>query len=335
MLSFKAALVYLEAPEVPAWVIEQLTTQGIELVVHECKDSDELSRYAGDADVVWLFGGGHVVTAASIGVLRRCGAIIRTGSGTDTIPVEEATRLGIVVANTPGAVNNSVAEHAIALLLALGRRVVRTDRLVRSGIWEPRRNYPDWHLSGQTLGLIGFGNIGRCLVEKMSGFKLKILAYDPYVEPSDLLKHGVVAETLEGVLSQADFVSIHCPLKKETHHLIGERELRLMKPKALLINTSRGSLIDEPALVRALQEGWIAGAALDVLEVEPAPRDHPLFKLENVVLTPHIGGYSDRFWHDLWVLSVETLIDLAQGRWPRSYVNHGLRPRWALTDRKS
>lgn len=333
MPNFKVALVYVDAPEVPAWVVEQITTQGIDLVVHECKNTDELSQYAGDADVVWLFGGGHNVTAENIGVLRRCGAIIRTGSGTDNVPVEEATRLGIIVANTPDAVNQGVADHAIGLLFTLGRQIARTDRKVRSGIWEPKRIWPDWHISGQTLGLIGFGKIPRMIAEKTSGFKLKILAYDPYLQQNEMSKYGVTGETLEGVLKQADFVSIHCPLTKETRHLIGERELRLMKPKALLINTARGPVIDESALVRALQEGWIAGAGLDVLETEPPAKDNPLLKLENVVITPHLGGYSDRFWQDMWGLSVDTVIDLAKGLWPRSYVNPNVRPRWQLTAR--
>jgi phosphoglycerate dehydrogenase-like enzyme len=146
-------------------------------------------------------------------------------------------------------------------------------------------------------------------------------------------KYGVSAVELPELLERSDFVSLHCPLTGETHHLIGEKELRLMKPASLLINTARGPVVDEAALIRALQEGWIAGAGLDVFEQEPLSRDNPLLQQENVVLTPHIGGYADQFYERMWRASVETVMDLAQGLWPRSFVNPTVTPRWALRPR--
>ena len=335
MSRFKVALVHIDAdaPEMPGWVRDDLQRQGVELVIHECRTSDELAQFAGNADVVWLFGAGDVVTAANIDLLQRCGAIIRSGSGTDTVPVEEATKRGIMVANTPEATNDAVSDHAIGLLFAFLRQIVRQDRAVRSGTWAPKSIWPNC-LTGQTLGLVGFGNVGRLVARKLSGFQMKVLAYDPYVDPAQMAECGVQAETLEGALRQADFVSVHCPLTAETYHLIGERELRWLKPTAVLVNTSRGSVIDEPVLVRALRERWFAGAALDVLEAEPPPPDHPLFQMDNVVLTPHVAGFYDRFWDNMWRLSVETVTDLACGRWPRSYVNRNVKPRWALALRQ-
>ena len=156
------------------------------------------------------------------------------------------------------------------------------------------------------------------------------LVYDPYVSADMMASNDVRATSLTEVLSQSDFVSLHCPLTKETYHLIGERELRMMKPEAVLINTARGMIVDESALVRALTERWIAGAGLDVFEQEPAAADNPLFSLDNVVLTPHIAGFAEGTLEAMWNLSVETAIDLATGYWPLSYVNHEVQPRWDL-----
>jgi D-3-phosphoglycerate dehydrogenase len=255
---------------------------------------------------------------------------VRSGSGTDNIPVKEATALGIIVANTPEAISDSVSNHAIGLLFAIMRQIVVQDRAVRRGQWDRDLGWPRWHLHGRTLGLVGFGHIARLVARKMSGFDLTILAHDPFVKADVTADAGVQAVPFDELLSKSDFVSIHCPLLDSTYHLIGERELRLMKPEAILINTARGPIVDEPALLRALQEGWIAAAGLDVFEQEPTPIDNPLLRLDNFVATPHIGGYSDEFWDNFWRFSVETVIDLSNGRWPRSYVNRDVKPRWDL-----
>jgi D-3-phosphoglycerate dehydrogenase len=331
MAAFKVALVGgIRDGGVPDWVSENLAKEGIAFVARNCKSREELAELGGDADVVWVYGDHECLYAENLDVIPRCGAIVRSGSGTDNIPVKEATQLGIIVANTPEAISDAVSNHAIGLLFAVIRQIVVQDRALRRGQWDRDLGWPRWHLYGHTLGLVGFGHIARLVARKMSGFDLTILAHDPYVTAETMAGAGVQAVPFDELLSSSDFVSIHCPLLDSTYHLIGERELRLMKPEAILINTARGPVVDEPALLRALQEGWIAAAGLDVFEQEPTPADNPLLKLDNVVATPHIGGYSDEFWDNFWRFSVETVIHLSKGRWPRSYVNHDVKPRWNL-----
>ena len=330
MSPFKVAMVHMDAEELPAWVPETMASHDIEFVFQECETRAQLASCAGDADVVWVCGGSLIVDAESLADLPRCGALIRTGSGTDNIPIDAATAQGIIVANTPEAFSDGVSDHAIGLLLAVVRQIAIQDRIVRTGIWDREAAYPSWHLRGQTLGLIGFGHIARLVTRKLSGFEMTVLAHDPYVSADVMTSHGVQSASMEEVLSSSDFVSLHCPLLDETHHLIGERELRMMKPQAILINTSRGPVVDEAALIRALSERWIAAAGVDVLEQEPPSADNPLFSLDNAVITPHIAGYTDQSLDNSWRLSVETALALAQGRWPRSYVNHNVKPRWRL-----
>jgi D-3-phosphoglycerate dehydrogenase len=329
MRRFKVVLVDHDGDSVPGWVSEAFAKEGIDFSARECTTSAELARHAGDADVVWNWGS-HIVTAESLALLPQCAGIIRTGSGTDNIPVEAATRRGIVVANTPEAHNDAVSDHAIGLLFALMRQIPARDRDVRSGKWNAARPWPSGHLHGQTLGQVGFGHIARLVARKMRGFEMTRLANDPYVSAELMLNESVRPANLEAVFSDSDFVFLHCPLTQETYHLIGERELRQMKATAILINTARGALIDEPALVRALTERWIAAAGLDVLEQEPPSPDNPMFKLNNVLLTPHVAGHSDEDLEFCFRLSVEAAIALAQGRWPRSYVNRGVKPRLNL-----
>jgi len=332
MDGFKVALVGLSGQVMPDWVSERMANAGIDFVAKDCTTRQELARVAGDADVVWIFGDSPIMCAENLQVLERCGGIIRSGSGTDKVPVAEASERGIVVANTPAAVEESVSDQAIGLLLAITRQIVTRDRAVRQGKWEPNLPALVWHLQGQTLGLIGFGHIAQAVARKMSGFEVKILVYDPYVAAEMLINYSAKAVAFDELLTQSDFVSLHCPLTKETYRLISERELRLMKPNAILINTSRGAVVDEPALLTALREGWISAAGLDVVDPEPPAPDNPLFQLENVVVTPHIGGFSDYSMQRTWELSVETAIDLAQGRWPRSVVNPLVKPRWTLVE---
>ena len=332
---FKVALVGLDGQAVPDSVVSGLAEQTISLVVHECENREELAQWASDADVVWVFGSSRCLhgqmSPEELSILPKCGAIIRTGSGTDNVPVKAATKLGIVVANTPDALNDAVSDHAIGLLFAVIRQIALQDRNMRNRIWDRTRGYPNWHLRGQTLGLVGFGRIARTLVRKLAGFELTNLAYDPFAPQEIFSKQGVQSVSLEELFRQSDFVSIHCPLTPQTHHLIGRAELEKMKRTAILINTSRGPVVDEGALISALKSGQIGGAGLDVLEKEPPEWDNPLFEFDNVVMTPHLGGYSDQYLPNCWRLSMETAIDLYKGKWPRSCVNPELQPRWNLT----
>ena len=321
MQRFKVALVASDLPPTPDWVGRQLDERGIDFIERACTSAAEVVETAGEADAVWVMGGSRVLQPEVLPHLRRCRLILRTGTGTDNIPVEAATRLGILVGNTPEATMHQVAEHALGLLFAVIRRIAVQDRLVRQGIWDRHRAWPDWHLAGQTLGLIGFGRIARLLARKAAALELTMIAYDPLVEAPLMQEHGVEKVGLDDLLARSDFVSIHVPLSAQTTHLLGERELRRMRPRAVLINTARGPLIDQAALVRALSEGWIAAAGLDVLETEPPPPDDPLLRLDNVVLTPHIAGYSDLFYENFWNQSIETLIAMAQTGRPIWVVN--------------
>lgn len=332
--SFKVSLVGLDSQTVPDWVFSGLAGQGINFVVHECETVQELAHWAGDADVVWVFGSCRCLNGQmsleELSILPRCGAIIRTGSGTDNVPVKTATQLGIVVANTPDALNEAVSDHAIGLLLAVVRQIAIQDRNVRQRVWDRSRGFPRWHFEGQTLGLVGFGRIAQAVARKMSGFRMNIIASDPFV-PSEVFERlGVRKVALDALFAEADFVSVHCPLTPETRHLVGAPQLKAMKHNAILVNTSRGPVIDEAALVAALKEGWIGGAGLDVLDPEPPDWESPLLQLDNVVITPHIAGYSDQYLPNSWRLSMETAIDLANGKWPRSCVNPDVKPRWNL-----
>jgi D-3-phosphoglycerate dehydrogenase len=327
-MAFKIALVGIDGDRVPEWVYAELHKAGVDFVFKPCKSRTELAEVGGDADVIWVFGNHESVYKENLDVLKQCGAIIRTGSGTDNIPVAEATELGIIVANTPLAASDTVADHAIGLLFAVTRQIVNQDRLVRAGKWDRNLAWPNHHLRGQTLGLMGFGTIGRLVARKLSGFDMKLASHDPAVGPEIMAPFNAKSLSFDDLLKESDFVFVHTPLLPTTQHLINERALRLMKPTAVLINTSRGPVVDERALIRALTEKWIAAAGLDVFEQEPIDPANPLLKLDNVVVTPHIAGYSDTFWHSFWRHSVDTAIDMAEGRWPRSYVNPGVKPRW-------
>ena len=329
MSPFKVVLMDRNLDTVPEWVVKKFAEEGIAFDARKCASMAEVAECAGDADVVWNWGS-RTITPEGLASLPKCVGLIRTGSGTDNVPVEEATRRGIVVANTPEAHNDAVSDHAIGLLFAVMRQIPVRDRMVRAGQWQHARLNRHWHLHGQTLGLVGFGLIARLVAQKMSGFGVTILSYDPFVSAEAMASLGVRPAGLDELLSSSDFVFLHCPLTPETFHLIGERELRRMKPTAILINTARGPIVDEPALVRALTEGWIAAAGLDVLEDEPPAPDNPLFKLDNTVITPHSAGFSDEDEALCWRLSVDSAIAFKQGRWPRSYVNRSVKPRLTL-----
>ncbi len=238
--------------------------------------------------------------------------------------------MGIIVANTPEAVTEPVSDHAISLLFSVMRQIPPQDRLVKKGQWSAKIAFPGRLYRSATLGLVGFGHIAQRVARKLMGFEMRILVYDPYVSPKVIEELGVQSVELEELLKQSDFISLHCPITKETHHLIGEEELRMMRPEAILINTSRGSVVDERALYHALREGWIAGAGLDVLEKEPPDPKNPILKLDNVVITPHMASYSSLTPLAELEATFETIVDFTRGRWPRSVVNRELKPRWKL-----
>jgi D-3-phosphoglycerate dehydrogenase len=301
----------------PSLHIEQevLGAIGADLVALQVTSEEEIVEVAEDADALLVCYA--AVTRRVVEGLRRCRIIARYGIGVDNVAVDAAAERGIVVTNVPDYCIEEVSDHALALLLACARRVVYLDRKVRRGRWEAKDAVPIFRLRGQVLGLVGFGKIPRNLAGKAKALGLEVIAYDPYVDAADMQAKGVEKVELETLLRRADFVSIHTPLTAETRGLIGEVQLRMMKPTAYLINTARGPIVMESALVRALQERWIAGAALDVLEVEPPSRDHPLFALDNVVLTPHVGFYSEESLRELQRKAAEEVARVLTGQPPR------------------
>ncbi|MEB3844567.1 MAG: D-glycerate dehydrogenase [Desulfurococcales archaeon] len=248
--------------------------------------------------------------------------------GYDNIDIECATRHGVYVTNTPGVLTDATADLTWALILAVTRRVVEADRFVREGKWW--ESGTGWHplmmlgfeVTGKTLGIVGMGRIGRAVAERAKGFKMKILYYDPKRLPEEVEKElNATYVDLDTLFSQSDIVTIHTPLTKDTYHLVNEDRLRKMKRTAYIVNTSRGKVIDTDALVKALKEKWIAGAALDVFEQEPLPPDHPLTKFDNVVLTPHIGSATWDTRVRMAEIVRDNLIAFAEGRVPPTLVN--------------
>ena len=272
--------------------------------------------------------GGHSFPAALMEKFPRLQFISNVAVGFNNVDVDAATRAGIVVTNTPDVLTETTADLAWSLILGVARRVAEGDRCLREG------RFAGWTLSymlgqdvcGRTLGIVGLGRIGKAVARRAFGFSMKVLWHDPNLEPGTLERGefpaGLEIEpaSFEALLKESDFVSLHCPLTGDTRHLISERELRMMKPTAFLINTTRGPVVDEAALTRALGEGWIAGAGLDVYEREP--ETHPgLTDQANTVLTPHLGSATHATRQKMAALAVEAAVDLFAGRRPRHMVN--------------
>lgn len=249
--------------------------------------------------------------------------IARHGVGVDNIDVKAATERGIVVCYTPEANAVSVAEHTLIAMGALAKRVLQHDRATREGRWEVRNEYRAFDLSGKTLGLVGIGRIGSQVARKArAAFDMEVIAYDPYARPEAAEALGIALEDdLDRLLSRADVLSLHTPLTPETRGLIDQRRLSLMKPSALLINFARGGIVDEQALYEALKQGTIAGAALDVFEQEPPPADHPLYALDNVLLSPHSAALTAECVVRMATGAAEGVRDVLLGRTPRWVVN--------------
>lgn len=243
--------------------------------------------------------------------------------GFDNIDVDAATRRGIMVTNTPGVLTETTADLAFALILATARRVVEAADFLRAGEWETWRpmELTGQDVHGATLGIVGMGRIGMAVARRARGFNMRVLYHNRRRNPAAEAELGAQYRSLDDLLSEADIVSLHCPLTPETRRLLGARELALMKPGAILVNTSRGAVVDEAALVDSLRSGRLWAAGLDVFEVEPLPADSPLLRLDNVVLLPHIGSASIATRKKMAVIAAEDLLAGLEGRRPRHLLN--------------
>lgn len=262
------------------------------------------------------------VTARTVSNSGNLLAVGRFGVGYDAVDVPACTEADVAVFITAGAVDRSVAEATVSWMLALTHHLIIKDRLVREGMWDERSRYMGGELRDRTLGVIGMGGIGRALVELLKGFGMRQpLAFDPYLDASTAAALGVKLVELDELLGSADFVSIHCPLSDKTRNLIGDRELRLMRPSAYLLNTARGGIVNEDALYSALKEGRIAGAALDCFECEPLREPSRFGEFENVILAPHAIAWTNEMFRDIGRAVCHGMVDLAHGRRPRGILN--------------
>jgi D-3-phosphoglycerate dehydrogenase len=285
-------------------------------------DEDGFIAFAKDADVIYAKGMRFTKKIIE-GLPERCRAIVLGSVGVDSVDVGAATARGLPVTNCPDTFIEEVADHAMTLLLASFRQVIEQDRMVREGRWREGRpallQIP--RLLGQTLGLIAFGHVARAVAKRAKPFGLHVIAYDPFIEELIMVEHGVVPATLEQVLSQSDFVSMHAPATPEAEGMLTEKHFRLMKKTAIFINTGRGPTVRETALIKALEEGWIAHAGLDVLEIEPPGNNNPLLKLANVTLSAHTASASARFDPARKRHVGRELALVLNGKWPMSCVN--------------
>jgi D-3-phosphoglycerate dehydrogenase / 2-oxoglutarate reductase len=293
-----------------------LRAAGVEYRLHQAKSEEDVIAVARDADAIILQYA--PVTGRVLDGLPRCRIAVRYGVGVDTVDLAAATERGVMVANVPDYCIEEVSDHAIAMLLSLWRGVTTYDRAIRNGTWSTTERQPMPRLAGKVFGVIGVGRIGTQAARKAAGVGMRVIGYDPYLSS---LPAGIRQVTLDELLQQADAVSLHMPLTVESRHLINEAALRKMKPSALLVNTARGGIVDTAALIRALREGWIAGAALDVLEQEPVPRDSPLLSLPNVIVNPHASWYSDESVPELKRKTAEIAVAVLRGQRPASVVN--------------
>ena len=308
------------------WEAEQLAKYAqVTFEAHQLKfkSREEILDVVRDADVILV----NMVPfdVELIGGLEKCKLIIRHGAGYDNVDVDAATARGIRVGYEPDYCADEVAQHAMMLILAswrklfVGRKVLEASS--RDGKWDFGPVYPIYSLEGKTVGIIGCGRIGSLMMKKLSGFDFKIRVCDPYLSQERQAELGIQVEPLETVLKESDIVTIHAALTEETQGLIGEEQLRMMKPTAHLVNCARGGLLDTDALAKAIKEKWIAGAGIDVYVKEPPDLDFPLFDLEEVTLAPHLSWYSEEAGWGIREKIVEDFVRFIEGRPPRFPIN--------------
>lgn len=305
---------------------DRLSHVGASLLEGFCLDGDEVIERAAGADALWL-SWKPAITGPLLERLPRCRLVVRWGIGYDQIDVPAATELGVAIANAPTYGTQDVAEHTLALLLSSARRIHSFHEDMRRGGWSSPDAASVHRLSGRTVGLIGVGRIGSAFAGLARGIGLRVIAVDSDRTEDQLRAEGIEPVELRRLMAEADFISLHVPLTASTRGLISDELLALVKPGAILVNTSRGPVVDEQALLRALDSGRLAGAALDVFEHEPLPEDSPLRQHPGVLLTPHYAGFSAESWAALRDEMCTTTIDFLTGGWSDCVVNPEVRTR--------
>ena len=290
-----------------------------ELVEGQCRDEEETLAVSRDADAI--LNTYAPMTEKVIEALEKCRVIVRFGIGVDNVAVDAATRKGVMVANTTDYCIDEVADQAMAFLLACARGLFPSAKVAREAVWDFQRVPRLTRIRGQTLGLLGVGRIGSAVAARAKGFGLRIIGHDPYLSDEAVRQIGVQLVDLDTLLKESDFVSIHLPLNSETAGMFGEAALGKMKPTAFLINVARGKIVNQAALCQALQQGRVAGTALDVLETEPPRPDDPILQLSNVILTPHSAWYSEQSRADMRRRAVGQVVSVLKGELPYSLVN--------------
>ena len=297
------------------------------VVRYEGKDVSDLKQALSDVDVAMLQGHGFDRAAfAAMGLHGRCKGLVSFGHGYDHLDLDEATRNGVILANTASFGTEEVSNHTMMHFLICSRKFVLHDKMVRSGGWTRKNLAPMGHILGQTFGIVGLGDIGRAVARKAKAFGLNVIAYDPYLASWDGLESAVeMAASLDDLCRRSDYISVHIYLNDETRHLISHPQFAVMKPSAYLINCARGGVVDEAALIEALQQKRLAGAGLDVFEKEPVAADNPLLKMDNVSLTNHYASYSEIAWDRAQTQLGEEAVRIATGMWPMSHINPDVR----------
>ncbi|MFH0939236.1 MAG: C-terminal binding protein [Planctomycetota bacterium] len=281
---------------------------GADLVITDCKTAEEVGNACADADGV--LANLAPVNAAAIGAMKKCRIISRYGVGFDSVDMAAATAKRIWVSNVPDYCWEDVSDHAVALLFAAAHKVALKDRGVRAGKWNIKDGAPVFRFKGKTLGLVGFGHIARYFLRKMAGFEFgKVLVFDPFVSEENIRLSGAIKVELDTVLAESNYISIHAPLTDGTRKILNAAAFAKMNMTPILVNTSRGGLIDEAALVDALRTGKLAAAGLDVFEIEPLPVDSPLRNFDQVVLTDHCAWYTEEAMSELKTKAAKNVVE--------------------------
>ncbi len=296
-----------------------ITGSGAELAAFQVKDEEGLIEIVRDADAVVVQYAN--ITPKVIKAMEHCKMIIKYGIGVNNIDSMAATEKGIYICNVPDYGIDEVSNHAIAMMLALAKKLPIVTKSLRGGEWGYLSTIPLFRLQDSTLGLVGLGRIPSLVAKKMSGFGMNILAYDPYANEEYARSQGVTLVDFDTLIEKSDFVSVHCPQTEETTHLFNKEVFTRMKKTAFLINTARGPIVDQTALIEALKSGEIAGAGLDVFEQEPIEKDSELLKMDNVIATPHCAWYSEQAITTLQRKVAEEVINVLKGNKPFNCTN--------------